>query len=204
MKRYMKFEEIAKLHPKKFTEECALISVYFTMNRIKDNWFLNYINAPGGAWQELKILKDQIERRFYIGKNEKRADLVMQKENAATLFYIAEAKEFFRLIMAERKKIDESFNDIFARLKGLRSGNIKPIYSYIIGIDTSGLKGEFLNDAIQAEADYIKKSINKLPRINGGRVCFLVYWDRDRTKFSLIFSEDFPKGFAAMFKQIFL
>lgn len=204
MKKYMKFEEMVKLHPKRFTEECALISVYFTMNRIKDNWFLNYISAPGGAWQELKILKDQIERRFYIGKNEKRADLVMQKENTATLFYIAEAKEFFRLIMVERKKIDKSLNDIFARLKGLRSGNIKPIYSYIIGIDTSGLKGEFLNDAIQAEADYIKKSINKLPRIDGGRVCILVYWDRDRTKFSLIFSGDFLKKFAAMFKQIFL
>lgn len=204
MKKSMKFEEIVKLHPKRFTEECALISVYFTMNRIKENWFLNYISAPGGAWQELKILKDQIERRFYIGKNEKRADLVMQKENAATLFYIAEAKEFFRLIMAERKKIDKSLNDIFARLKGLRSGNIKPIYSYIIGIDTSGLKGEFLNDAIQAEVDYIKKSINKLPRINGGRVCILVYWGRNRTKFSLIFSEDFSKKFAAMFKQVFL
>ena len=204
MKKYMKFEEIVKLHPKRFREECALISVYFTMNRIKDNWFLNYISAPGGAWQELKILKNQIERRFYIGKNEKRADLIMQKENAATLFYIAEAKEFFRLIMAERKKIDKSLNDIFSRLKGLRIGNIKPIYSYIIGINTSGLKGEFLNDAIQAEVDYIKKSINKLPRIDGGRVCILVYWDKYRTKFSLIFSEDFPEKFVAIFKGIFL
>lgn len=200
----MNFEEIAKLHPKRFTEECALISVYFTMGRIKDDWFLNYISAPGGAWQELKILKDQIEQRFYIGKNEKRADLVMQKENTTTLFYIAEAKEFFRLIMAEREKIDKSLNDIFARLKGLRRGDIKPLYSYIIGIDTTGLKGEFLTDAIQAEADYIKKSINRLPPIDGGRVCVLVYWDDDKTKFSLIFSEDFPQDFAKMFKQVFL
>lgn len=200
----MKFEEIAKLHPKRFTEECALISVYFTMGRIRDDWFLNYISAPGGAWQELKVLKDQIEQRFYIGKNEKRADLVMQKENTATMFYIAEAKEFFRLIMAEREKIDKSLNDIFTRLKGLKGGVIKPLYSYIIGIDTSGLKGEFLTDAIQAEADYIKKSINKLPPIDGGRVCVLVYWDNDKTKFSLIFSGDFPQDFANMFKQVFL
>lgn len=200
----MNFEEIAKLHPKRFTEECALISVYFTMGRIKDDWFLNYISAPGGAWQELKVLKDQIEQRFYIGKNEKRADLVMQKENKTTLFYIAEAKEFFRLIMAEREKIDKSLNDIFARLKGLRRADIKPLYSYIIGIDTTGLKGEFLTDAIQAEADYIKKSINKLPPIDGGRVCVLVYWNDDKTKFSLIFSEDFPQDFEEMFKKVFL
>src|SRR3990172_8906200 len=126
MKKSMKFEEVTSLHPKRFTEECALISVYFTMNRIKDNWFLNYISAPGGAWQELKILKEQIEQRFYIGKNEKRADLVMQKQNTTTLFYIAEAKEFFRLIMAERDKIDKSLNDIYARLKNLRGGSIKP------------------------------------------------------------------------------
>lgn len=200
----MNFEEIAKLHPKRFTEECALISVYFTMGRIKDDWFLNYISAPGGAWQELKVLKDQIEQRFYIGKNEKRADLVMQKENKTTLFYIAEAKEFFRLIMSEREKIDKSLNDIFARLRGLRGIDIKPLYSYIIGIDTTGLKGEFLTDAIQAEADYIKKSINKLPSIDGGRVCVLVYWHDDRTKFSLIFSEDFPNDFEEMFKKVFL
>jgi len=200
----MKFEEIVKLNPKKFTEECALISVYFTMNRIKGNWFLNYISAPGGAWQELKILKGQIEQRFYVGKNEKRADLVMQKQNTTTLFYIAEAKEFFRLIMAERKKIDKSLNDIFSRLNNLRGGNIKPLYSYIIGIDTTGLNGEFLDDAIQSEIDYIKKSINKLPQINGGRVCVLVYWVKGRTKFSLIFSKDFPEKFIEMFKSIFL
>ncbi len=200
----MNFEEIAKLHPKRFTEECALISVYFTMGRIKDDWFLNYISAPGGAWQELKVLKDQIEQRFYIGKNEKRADLVMQKENTATLFYIAEAKEFFRLIMVEREKIDKSLNDIFARLKTLRGSGVKPLYSYIIGIDTTSLEGEFLTDAIQAEADYIKKSINKLPPIDGGRVCVLVYWFNGATKFSLIFSEDFPKDFEEMFKKVFL
>ena len=200
----MRFEEITKLHPKRFTEECALISVYFTMNRIKGSWFLNYISAPGGAWQELKILKDQIEQRFYIGKNEKRADLVMQKQNKTTLFYIAEAKEFFRLIMAEREKIDKSLNDIFIRLKSLSESSIKPLYSYIIGIDTTGLKGEFLTDAIQAESDYVKKSINKLPRVDGGRVCILVYWCEDKTKFSLIFSEDFPQEFKAMFNKIFL
>jgi hypothetical protein len=200
----MNFEEIAKLHPKKFTEECALISVCFTMGRIKDDWFLNYISAPGGAWQEIRVLKDQIEQRFYIGKNEKRADLVMQKQNKTTLFYIAEAKEFFRLIMVEREKIDKSLNDIFIRLKSLRGTDIKPLYSYIIGIDTTGLKGEFLTDAIRAETDYIKTSINKLPPIDGGRVCVLVYWDDGKTKFSLIFSEDFSKDFEEMFKKIFL
>jgi len=200
----MKFEEVVKLNPNKFTEECALISVYFTMNRIKDNWFLNYISAPGGAWQELKILKGKLEQRFYIGKNEKRADLVMQKQNTTTLFYIAEAKEFFRLIMAERKKIDKSLNDIFERLNNLRGGSTQPLYSYIIGIDTTGLNSEFLDDAIQSEIDYIKKSINKLPRINGGRVCILVYWVKDKTKFSLIFSKDFPEKFVEMFKSVFL
>jgi len=200
----MIFEEIAKLHPKRFTEECALISVYFTMGRIKANWFLNYINAPGGAWQELRVLKDKLEQRFYVGKKERRVDLVMQKENKFSLFYIAEAKEFFRLIIADREKIDKSLNDMFNRLKRLRGANIKPLYSYIIGIDATDLKGEFLTDAIQAESNYIKKSINKLPPIDGGRICVLVYWNNSKTEFSLIFSEDFPKDFKEMFKSVFL
>ena len=33
----------------------------------------------------------------------KRADLIMQKEGKTSLFYIAEAKEFFRQILNERK-----------------------------------------------------------------------------------------------------
>jgi len=200
----MKFDKITQLKPKKFTEECVLISVYFTLSTIKDNWFLNYINVPGGAWQELKILKNKIEHRFYIGKNEKRADLIMQKENKTSLFYLAEAKEFFRQILSEREKIDNSIKSIFNRIKRLKGGKVKPIYSYIIGIDTTGLRGEFLTDAIQAETDYIKKSINKLPRIDGGRVCVLVYWIDNKTKFSLIFSNDFSKNFETMFKKIFL
>ena len=200
----MKFNDVIQLHPNRFTEECALISVYFTMNRLKSDWFMNYISAPGGAWQELKILKDQIEQRFYVGKNEKRADLVMQSNDTASLFYMAEAKEFFRLIIAEREKIDQSLNSIHNRLQGLTGMNIKPIFSYIIGIDTTNLKDEFLDDAIQAEADYVKKSINKLPDIVGGRVCILVYWVNGKTNFTLIFSDDFPSDFSKIFKDIFL
>ena len=200
----MKFDKITKLHPKKFSEECVLISVYFTLNRIKDNWFLNYISAPGGAWQELYILKKQIEHRFYIGKKEKRADLIMQKENKTSLFYIAEAKEFFRQILNERKKIDDSMRSVFGRIKKLRGGNVKPIYSYIIGIDTTNLKGEIFKETINNELNYIKSLINKLPPSEGGRVCILTYWDNNQTRFALVFSKDFPKEFAEMFKRIFL
>lgn len=200
----MKFNKIIKLHPKKFTEECVLISVYFTLNRIKGNWFLNYINVPGGAWQELKILKNQIERRFYIGKKEKRADLIMQKENKTSLFYMAEAKEFFRQILNERKKIDDSMQLIFNRIKKLKDGSIKPIYSYIIGIDTRNLRGELFDKTIGNEVDYIKSLIDKLPPVEGGRVCILIYWQGNQTKFSLVFSKDFSKELAKVFKRIFL
>jgi len=200
----MTFNEIRQLRPRRFTEECALISVYFTMNRIKDSWFLNYISAPGGAWQELRMLKDKIDQRFYIGKKEKRADLVLQKDDIESLFYIAEAKEFFRLVMAELKKIDQSLESMFDRIKTLKGTEVKPIYSYIIGIDTTNLNGEFLRDAVQAESDYVKKTISKLPPVNGGRVCILVYWVGNKTEYSLIFSDDFHQGFADMFSKIFL
>ena len=200
----MKFNEITHLNPKKFTEECVLISVYFTLNRIKDNWFLNYINAPGGAWQELKILKNKIEERFYVGKNEKRADLIMQKENKASLFYLAEAKEFFRQVLNERDKIDNSIKSIFNRIKRLKGGKVKPIYSYIIGIDTTNLEGDIFNQAINNELNLIKGVIDKLPPVEGGRVCVLTYWQGNQTKFDLVFSKDFPKELVQMFKKIFL
>jgi len=200
----MKFNEVVKLRPKKFTEECVLISVYFTLNRIKDNWFLNYISVPGGAWQELKILKNQIEQRFYIGKKEKRADLVMQKENKTGLFYVAEAKEFFRQILNERKKIDDSMKSIFNRIKRLKGGNVKPIYSYILGINTTNLKGELFNKTIGNELNYVRSLINKLPPIEGGRICILVYWKGYQTKFSLVFSKNFSQELVRMFKKVFL
>ncbi len=200
----MKFDEITKLRPKKFTEECVLISVYFTLNRVKDNWFLNYINAPGGAWQELKILKNKIEQRFYIGKNEKRADLVMQKENKTSLFYVAEAKEFFRQILNEREKIDKSIKSIFNRIKTLKGNNIKPIYSYIIGIDTTNLKGDIFDETINNEINLVKNVIDKLPPVEGGRVCILTYWQGNKTNFNLVFSKDFSKELSDMFKKIFL
>ncbi len=200
----MNFDKIIKLYPKKFTEECVLISVCFTLSRIKSNWFLNYINAPGGAWQELKILKKQIEQKYYIGKNEKRADLVMQKENKTTLFYVAEAKEFFRQILNERKKIDKSLLDIFTRIKKLHSGNVKPIYSYIIGIDTTNLENELIKHTINSELNYIKKIINKLPSIDGGRVCIISYWNKNKTEFRLVFSKDFAQDLENMFRKIFL
>jgi hypothetical protein len=200
----MKFDEITKLKPKKFTEECVLISVYFTLNRIKNNWFLNYISAPGGAWQELKILKNKIEERFYVGKNEKRADLIMQKGNKTSLFYLAEAKEFFRQILNDREKIDNSIKSVFNRIKRLKGGKVKPIYSYIIGIDTTNLEGDIFNKAINNELDLIKGVIDKLPSIEGGRVCVLTYWQENQTKFDLVFSKDFPKELIKMFKKIFL
>jgi hypothetical protein len=200
----MKFNKIVKLRPKKFTEECVLISVYFTLNRIKDNWFLNYINAPGGAWQELKILKNKIEKKFYVSKNEKRVDLIMQKENQDSLFYLAEAKEFFRKVLNEREKIDNSIKSIFNRIKRLKGGKVSPIYSYIIGIDTTNLEGDILNEAISNELNLIKGVINKLPPVEGGRVCVITYWQGNQTKFDLVFSKDFPKELAQMFKKIFL
>lgn len=200
----MNFDKITEIKPKKFTEECVLISVYFTLNRIRDNWFLNYINVPGGAWQELKILKDKIEQRFYVGKNEKRADLVMQKENKTSLFYVAEAKEFFRQILNEREKIDNSMKSIFNRIKKLKGGEIKPIYSYIIGIDTTNLKGKVFNESINSETNLVKRVIDKLPHVEGGRVCILTYWEGKQTKFSLIFSRDFSQELSEMFKKVFL
>jgi len=200
----MKFNDITKLKPKKFTEECVLISVYFTLNRIRDNWFLNYISAPGGAWQELKILKNKIEERFYVGKNEKRADLIMQKENKTSLFYLAEAKGFFRQVLNERDKIDNSIKSIFNRIKRLKGGKVKPIYSYIIGIDTTNLEGDIFNEAINNELNLIKGVIDKLPPVEGGRVCVLTYWQGNQTKFDLVFSKDFSKELAQMFKKIFL
>ncbi|MDD5638578.1 MAG: hypothetical protein PHO28_01570 [Candidatus Pacebacteria bacterium] len=200
----MKFDEVAQLKPKKFTEECVLISVYFTLNRIKGDWFLNYISAPGGAWQELKILKNKIEHRFYIGKNEKRADLIMQKENKTSLFYVAEAKEFFRQILNEREKIDNSIKSIFNRIKRLKGNKISPIYSYIIGIDTTNLKGDVLNRVISNEINLVESIIDTLPHVEGGRVCILTYWQDNQTKFNLIFSKDFPKGLSEIFKKIFL
>lgn len=200
----MQFEEIIQLKPKSFMEACALISIYFILNKIKDNWFLNYISVPGGAWQELKIFKNKTEERFYVGKNEKRADLIMQKENKSSLFYLAEAKEFFRQVLNEREKIDDSIKSIFNRIKRLKGGKVKPIYSYIIGIDTTNLEGDIFKKAINSEVNLVRSLIDKLPSVEGGRVCVLTYWQGNQTKFDLVFSKDFPKELTQIFKKIFL
>jgi len=152
----------------------------------------------------LKILKNKIEKKFYVSKNEKRVDLIMQKENQDSLFYLAEAKEFFRQVLNERDKIDNSIKSIFNRIKRLTGDKARPIYSYVIGIDTTNLEGDIFNEAISNELNLIRGVIDKLPPVEGGRVCVLTYWQGNKTKFDLVFSKDFPEELSQMFKKIFL
>lgn len=201
------------LKPKRFTEECALISVFLNMTQIKDDWFLNYISPPGGAWQRYFIKLDGKIYKYYIGKVEERIDLTLQKRiKRFFCFFIAEAKETYLKVLNEKDKIHESMLAIFetiakskikmAHLYSLRE--LKPIYAFIVGLDVDNLDEGTRKTVLMTERQRILKTIDKsFKKIKGGRVCILTYRETSKTRFDLIFSKDFPKEFKGYFFKLF-
>lgn len=71
--------KLIKRRPKRYTEECALISVFLNLTELSQDWLLNYISPPGGAWQEFYVHIEDKRLKFYIGRDTRRVDLVLQK-----------------------------------------------------------------------------------------------------------------------------
>lgn len=198
--------------PKKFTEECALISVFLNMTNLKDNWFLNYISPPGGAWQEAYIKDSDNIYRVYVGKIVKRPDLALQKykEKAEILFFIAESKESFEVIIRNRDKIKKSMKDFYQFLKGARINNrkifedkvINPIFNFIIALDVRDL-GKFEKRVIENKLQLIEKSIDDLDDFEGGIACIAVFWKSKKTVFDIIYSSNFNKEKRYLLNKIF-
>lgn len=206
--------ESKHLEPKKFTEECALVSVFLNMTQINDDWFLNYISAPGGSWQEYFIKLNGKTYRYYIGKIQGRTDLTLQKDTKKQFlcFFIAEAKETYLKVLQEKNKIHRDMINMFkiiakSKIEGkhlysLRK--IKPIYAFIVGLDVAKLDKDTRKEVLITEKQRISKTIDKsFKKIRGGRACILTYRIKDKTKFDLIFSKDFPKEVKNYFHKLF-
>lgn len=201
------------LKPKKFTEECALVSVFLNMTQIKDTWFLNYISPPGGSWQEYFVKFGGKVYRYYIGRDQKRVDLSLQKEKERFLcFFIAEAKETYLRVLNEKDKIHKSMLAIFETIAKSPVGKthlstiqqLKPIYAFIVGLDVENLDKNTLKTVLETERQRISETIDKsFDKIEGGRVCILTYRYKNKTKFDLVFSKDFRKEFKSYFFKLF-
>jgi len=198
--------------PKKFTEECALISVFLNMTDLKDNWFLNYISPPGGAWQKVYVKEGNNIHRLYVGKTVKRPDLALQKykEKAEILFFIAESKESFESIIRNRDKINKSMKDFYQFIKGARINNkkifedkvINPIFNFIIALDVRDL-GKFEKRVIENKLQLIEESIDDLDDFEGGVACIAVFWKSKKTIFNIVYSSNFTKEKIFLLKNIF-
>lgn len=208
----MVLKVFAEQKPKRFTEECALVSVFINLTQINPEWLLNYISPPGGAWQEFYVYRGGKKYKFYIGRDVRRVDLVLQqKELELVLFFIAEAKETFKNILSDRDIIQKNMASIYQsilnfKVEGKRlfanSKQIQPIFAFIVGIDTSKL-GKFTGDVIDSEVALIEKSIDRLPEIMGGRICVIAFWEKNKTKFRLVYSKQFGDKLRDYFKEIF-
>lgn len=207
----MEIKRFTDQKPKGFTEECALVSVFLNMTRINSNWLLNYISPPGGAWQEFYIYLEGKRFKFYIGRDTKRVDLVLQNRLDTILFFIGEAKETFKKILSDRKTIQKNMLSIYRiilsfKINGKRvfsnAEEIRPVFAFIVGIDTSRLD-DFAENVINAEVNLIKESMDRLPEILGGRMCVVAYWEGKKTGFRLVFSQEFDEKLKDYFKGIF-
>jgi len=207
----MVLKNFAEQRPKRFTEECALVSVFINLTQINPEWLLNYISPPGGAWQEFYVYRDGEKLKFYIGRDARRVDLVLQKELELVLFFIAEAKETFKNILSDRDIIQKNMAFMYQSILNFKikgeylfpdSERIQPIFAFIVGIDTSKLD-KFTEDVVNSEVTLIEKSIDRLPKIMGGRMCVIAYWEKNKTKFRLVFSKQFDNKLQDYFKDIF-
>jgi len=199
--------------PKRFTEECALISVFLNMTDLKDNWFLNYISPPGGAWQEAYVKDGEDIYRFYVGKTVKRPDLAIQKciQKAGTLFFIAESKESFEDIIRDRERIRESMKTFYKFLKEVKIDGrkifqgkvINPVFNFIVALDIRDL-GEFEERVIKSKLQLIEESIDDLDDFEGGVACIAVFWKSRKTKFNITYSSNFTEERKHLLDKIFL
>lgn len=203
--------EFTKRRPKRYTEECALASVFLNLTELSQDWLLNYISPPGGAWQEFYVYVDGNRFKFYIGRDTRRVDLVLQKGLEHVLFFIAEAKETFKRVLSERENIMRNMIAMYDTILNFEVDGeklfpdrqkIRPVFALIAGIDTTNL-GEFVQDVINSEVKLIERSIDRLPQMFGGKMCVVAYWEKTRTRFRLIFSSEFDAKLRDYFEKVF-
>ena len=136
---------------------------------------------------------------------------MLQKRVDTILFFVGEAKETFKKILSDRETIQKNMLSIYkmilnSKVNGKKlfpnTKEIRPVFAFIVGVDTSKLD-EFAEDVISSEVDLIKNSIDRLPKILGGRVCVVAYWKGRKTGFRLVFSQKFDKKLKTYFKKIF-
>ncbi|MDO8886806.1 hypothetical protein [Candidatus Oleimmundimicrobium sp.] len=208
----MTIKDLIKFNAKKYGEEASLMSVDFSLTSIYDQWFRAYISPPGGAWQELFIEHNNKTHKFYIGKEVKRVDLILQKSSMhRVLFFIGEAKDDYKKILSNRDKIKKCMLDISKFIidveiegkKPFRNGKFKPIFVFIAGLDAKSF-GKFAGRVLSKENELIKETINDLEPSDSNRLVIISYIDETKTKFILNFSNKFDSNLKAYFESIFL
>ena len=176
--------------PLNFSEESVLISVYFQMNRIKSDWFLNTINTPSGEWSELILKKGDREIKRPFSKNMSRLDLILQKGN---YFFLSEAKEEFNDVIKQIDKTDKIFSEQKSYIEEILTTHINPIYGYICGLRHSDKNKEI---------NFIKKYLN-ISKFSKQLVCVLVCRENDKIKFIPIFANNIENQIKEEFTEIF-
>jgi hypothetical protein len=207
----MTIKDLIRFNAKKYGEEASLISVDFSLTSIYDQWFRVYISPPGGAWQELFIEYNSETHKFYIGKDVKRVDLVLQKSAIPKiLFFIGEAKDDYKKILSDRNKIKKCMLGIVKFIsnieiegkKPFKNGKFKPIFAFIAGIDAKSF-GKFADKVLCKENELIKETINDLEPSNTDRLVIISYIDETKTKFILNFSDNFDSNLKKYFQSVF-
>jgi len=208
----MTIKDLINFSSNKYGEEAALMSVDFSLTTIYDNWFRVYISPPSGAWQELFIEYDEKTYKFYVGKEVKRVDLILQKtDSPAILFFIGEAKDDYKKILSDRDKIKKCMLSILKFIteleiegkKPFKTVNFKPIFAFIVGVDAKSF-GELADTVLSKETELIKETINKLEPFDTDRLVIISYIERTKTKFILNFSDNFDVNLRKYFESIFL
>jgi|YelNatPaOPRAMG01_1025707.scaffolds.fasta_scaffold23351_2 hypothetical protein len=207
----MTIEDLIRFSAKKYSEEASLMSVDFSLTSIYDQWFRVYISPPGGAWQELFIEYNNKTHKFYIGKEVKRVDLILQKTCIPNiLFFIGEAKDDYKKILSDRNKIKKCMLGMLKFIsnieiegkKPFKNGKFKPIFAFIAGLDAKSF-GKFTDRVLCTENELIKKTINELEPLNTDRLVIISYIDETKTKFILNFSDNFNPELKKYFQLLF-
>lgn len=186
-------------HPLSSTEEMAVVSTFLNQSTIKSDWDLCFIHTHHSSWQQISISGNQEK----IGRVSTKLDLIMQQSNK---FMLAEGKNQYQDILND-SKIQQAMRNAGNLVDKLyKQSNIK-FDAFLYNLATNPNKDpEYYadNEENSVEGGIKRGHFNDIAE-HDNFVVIIVYIGNDyKTKFRLVFSDNFDKGLKRQLETEFL
>lgn len=185
--------------PLSTTEETAVVSTYLNQSTIKSNWELCFIHVHHSSWQQILISGKQEK----IGRISTKLDLIMQQGNK---FMLAEGKNHYQDILRDQK-IQRAMDNAGKTIDNLYNHSNIKFDAFLYNLATNPKKDpEYYADK---EEKTVKGGIklghfNDIAKHNNYVIIIVYVSSSNKTKFKLIFSDNFDPSLRKQLETEFL